>query len=74
MTVKEIRKELKKLPQEVEVGCLWDGAVRSSVDGVYLSQSGLVVFAEGGEPAYYDKDRPKGAPTEEEYPYYKPIK
>lgn len=61
------------MPQDAEMGHLWDGAVRSMVEGVYLAKSGNVVGAPKDEPAYYDEDRPKDAPTQKEDPYYSPI-
>ena len=74
MTVKELIDILTTMPPDAPTGCLWDGAVRSRVDGVYLAQSGWVVMGPFGEPAYHDEDRPKGAPTMMEDPYFRPIK
>lgn len=73
MTIKEIIEVLKTMPQDAQMGHLWDGAVRSMVDGIYLSQSGVVVGAPEGEPAYNDEDRPVGAPNENEDRYFKPV-
>ena len=74
MKIKEIIKILKTMPQNAEMGHLWDGAVRSLVDGIYLAKSGLVVGAPAEHPAYYDEDRPKGAPTAEEDDNWAPVK
>lgn len=52
---------------------LWDGAVRSYVEGIYLSRSGDVVGSPKGQPAYYDEDRPKNAPYAYTEPYFEPI-
>lgn len=73
MKVKEIIKILETMPQEAEMGHLWDGAVRSHIDTVYLAKSGVVVGAPKGEPAYYDEDRPKDAPSEKQDGYWKPL-
>lgn len=74
LTIKEIIDILKTMPQDAEMGCLWDGACRSTVDGIYLAKSGVVVGAPYEEPAYYDEDRPEGAPLEKDDPYYSPVK
>ena len=73
MKVKDIIKKLLDMPQDAEMGHLWDGAVRSHVDTIYLAKSGTVVGAPEGEPAYYDEDRPEKAPTHEEDPYWRPM-
>ena len=73
MKVSDIIEKLKTLPQDAEMGHLWDGAVRSNVDCVYLAKSGMVVGAPEYQSAYYDEDRPKDAPSEDEDPYYKPF-
>lgn len=73
MTVKEIIKALLEMPQDAEMGHLWDGAVRSMVDVVYLGRNGTVVGAPEGEPAYYNDDRPEDAPSSEEEPYWTPL-
>jgi hypothetical protein len=74
MTISEIIKVLQTMPQDSPLKVLYDGAVRASIDGIYLSQSGDIVGTSIGEPAYADIDRPKGAPSEEEDQFYKPIK
>ena len=71
MKIREIIKALEGMPQDAEMGHLWDGAVRSDVEVIYLAQSGIVVGAPKDEPAYYDEDRPVGAPTSEEHRYWK---
>lgn len=74
MTTKELIDVLTPLPPEAPVGLLWDGAVRSNADGAYLSQGGVVVIGPDWEMAYDDEDRPVGAPTEKEDPFFNPIK
>ena len=53
-----------------EVQCVWDGAARSKVDNVWLSQSGCIMLGEDDEPIYRDEDRPHGAPLEKDNPYW----
>lgn len=72
-TVKELIEILQGLPQKAEVGVLYDGAVRADVSGAYLAQNGTVVVGCYTEPAYNDEDRPIGAPTEKEDPYFYPF-
>lgn len=73
MKVKALIETLSELPQDADVELLWDGATRSTADGAYLAKSGKVVIGPSGEPAYSDDDRPDGAPTKEEDPYYRPL-
>ena len=72
MTVGDIIEVLKTMPQDAKMGHLWAGAVRTCVDVVYLSKTGVVVGAPNGEAAYYDEDRPDGAPTREQDRYWAP--
>jgi len=73
MTIKEIIEVLQTMPPNAKMGMLWDGAVRSYVEGIYLSRSGDVVGSPKGQPAYYDEDRPKNAPYAYTEPYFEPI-
>lgn len=61
------------MPQEAKMGHLWDGAVRSMVETIYLSKGGVVVGAPADEPAYYDTDRPNNAPLASIDPYWCPL-
>lgn len=67
MTVAALIEKLKALPQDANVGYLWDGHVRTDADHVYLAKvGGEVVIAGGGEVCYSDSDRPADAPSAKE--------
>jgi len=60
MTVKKLIEALEKMPKDVRVGVLWDGAVRSDVQFVWVANSGIVVLADGDEYTTYPEDFPVG--------------
>lgn len=66
MKVAKLIEKLRDLPPDSEVAMLWDGALRGDADHVYLSRSGDVVIAPGGQVVYSVADRPEGAPGREE--------
>jgi len=70
MKVKELISELKKMPQNADVGYFYDGAVRGSPDSMFESKSGTVVLLEEyeKESIMYEEDRPKGSPAFPEPP------
>lgn len=70
MKVSELIEKLKSMPQDAEVYHLWDGRLRTTINVVYESNGGDVVTADHSEVCYDSKDRPKGAPTEDEDPYW----
>lgn len=73
MTVKEVMAILATMPPDAPMGCLWDGGMHSTIDGVYLAKSGYVIVGSSDKPAYSDEDRPENAPTSEQDPYWRPI-
>jgi hypothetical protein len=70
MTVKELIKELQLMPENAGVGIVYDGAIRADAGKVILARSRIVAIKAMNEPLYYDEDRPVGAPTSEEDPYW----
>lgn len=65
-TVAEMIEKLRGLPQDAEFVALYDGSCETSPDHVFLSRGGRVIMASGGEPVYFDEDRPLDAPTWED--------
>jgi hypothetical protein len=70
MSVHELIKRLGAMPRNADVVVVWDGAARSDVNLVWLSQDGEVVLCEYEEPVYYSGDRPVGAPSSAQEPYW----
>lgn len=71
MIVSELISHLQKLPQDKNVGYIWDGAARSNAEVVWESKGGDVMICGFGEVVYNDCDRPVDAPNEEDAPYWK---
>lgn len=71
MTARELIEELKKMPPNAEVSHIWDGAARTTIEHVWLANSGEVVTADRLEVVYDDEDRPVGAPKSVDQPYWK---
>lgn len=65
MDVKTLIEQLKLMPENAEVQYLYDGALRSCVEVVYLTKSGCVGLGAEGDTIYYDEDRPIDAPGED---------
>jgi len=70
VTVGELMDTLRAMPSDARVLCLWDGHCRTAPFHVWLSQGGFVVLADANEPCYSDEERPIGAPTEKDEPYW----
>ncbi len=66
MKVKQLIKELKKMPKNADVWHIWDGCSRTEIEIVYLAQSGDVMTVDFDQPVYDNEDRPIGAPDEDE--------
>lgn len=66
MTVRNLIENLHKMPQDAMVWHLWDGALYTEIEIVYLSKAGDVVTSDFGMVCYDDKDRPVDAPTSDE--------
>ncbi|MBK7186601.1 MAG: hypothetical protein IPH85_11915 [Ignavibacteria bacterium] len=64
MKVKELIEALGKLPADVPVSIIYDGASRHQVGSVWLAKSGQVCVCGDAEPVYYDEDRPAHAPLD----------
>lgn len=59
MKVKELIKELKKMPPEARVFHIWDGEPRTAINVVYESKSGHVMTCDWGGMVYRDDYNPK---------------
>lgn len=70
MTTKQLIEKLQSMPPDAEVMHLWDGELRTTIEHVWVSRGGDVVTADCKEVAYSDCDRPVGAPTSEQDPYW----
>lgn len=53
---------LSALPADADVRLVFDGAVRSNVDTAWLTRSGVIALAPGGEYVSTDEDRTQEAP------------
>jgi hypothetical protein len=53
---------LSALPADADVRLVFDGAVRSDVDAAWLTRSGVIALAPGGEYVSSDEDRTLEAP------------
>ncbi len=59
MKVKQLIKELKKMPQNAKVYHIWDGEPRTEINHVYFSKSGKVMTLDDiNEKVYTDKHKP----------------
>ena len=63
---------LQSLPQGAKFGIVYDGRARIPVSAIWLARSGMVLFGSADGAVYDDNDRPDGAPSERDHPYYKP--
>lgn len=66
MKVCELIDVLQQLPDDAQVSVVYEGCARMDIGNAWLANSGKVVIAGEHAPIYYDEDRPKGAPSEEE--------
>jgi len=71
MKVSQLINELSSFPQDLDCYMLYDGALRSSIEFVYISNSNNVGFADSGDVIYYDECRPQGSPSKEEEQFFK---
>ncbi len=62
MKVYELILELMGMPPDAEVGHIWDGAMRTHINVVYLANSGEVATADWGQTVHDLEDRPLKAP------------
>lgn len=62
MKVNELITALLSMPQDAEVLHLWDGAARTVINLVWLTQDGRVITSDHGMHCYLNIDRPQGAP------------
>lgn len=70
MKVKELIKKLSQMPQDAKVAHIWDGAIRTNIELVWLSRGGIVATCDFGMVVYADENRPMSAPTEKEVRYW----
>ena len=71
MKVSQLIEQLKGMPQDAKVSHIWDGAARTNIEHIWLSNCGEVCTADGEMRVGYDEDRPVAGPTCEEEPYWK---
>ena len=71
MKVRELIEALKQMPPNADVYHIWDGEPRTEINVVYKDRTGRVMTADTNMVCYSTDARPKGAPTEEENPYWK---
>lgn len=70
LTVRQLIESLQALPQDLRVGYLWDGCVRSEAAIAYEAKGGFVVIANAGGVVYDDEDRPVGSPSPKQEQYW----
>jgi len=71
MNAQQLIEALKQLPQEVEVGCVWDGGIRTDVRHVWLTRDGKhIALADYDALVLSDWERPVDAPDENSEEYW----
>ena len=70
MKVSQLITELHKMPPDAEVLHLWDGALRTYIEFVWLTRTGVVGTGDTRQVCYDTDDRPMNAPTEQENKYW----
>jgi hypothetical protein len=70
MTVAELIRILKTMPQDAPVRSLYDGFCSIDFEFVWLSRGGEVIATGSGQTVYNDEDRPADAPLAEVEPYW----
>ncbi len=70
MKVSELIKRLKEMPADAQVLHLWDGALRTAIEHVWLTRTGVVGTGDHDEVCYDTDDRPLEAPSQEQERYW----
>lgn len=70
MTVEQLIAALQTMPPTAEVLHLWDGEPRTGIAQVWLARNGEVITSDNAMVAYSTENRPIGAPTAKENPYW----
>jgi hypothetical protein len=70
MKVSELIERLQKMPADAEVFHLWDGALRTAIQHVWLTRAGTVGTGDNNAVCYDTEDRPVDAPTEQDDRYW----
>ena len=70
MKVSQLIVELHKMPADAEVWHLWDGALRTCIEFVWLTRTGVVGTGDAHDVCYHTDDRPIDAPTAQEEQYW----
>jgi hypothetical protein len=65
MKASELIARLQEMPADAEVFHLWDGALRTAIEHVWLTRSGVVGTGDHGQVCYDTDDRPSDAPGRE---------
>lgn len=58
MKVKDLIKQLKKMPKDAIVMQLWDGEPRTEINVVYLSKKGEVITSDFNEKCWSEESQP----------------
>lgn len=70
VTVSELITRLEKMPPDAKVWHLWDGRLRTEIEHIWLTRTGIVGTADVGQVCYDTDDRPADAPTNAEDGYW----
>ncbi len=71
MKVKELIKELQKMPQHADVKHVWDGEARTEIELIWLARDGFVATSDYDQIVYSNGSRPENAPTERQRMYWR---
>ena len=73
MNAQQLIDALREMPPDAPVTLAYDGAARLNADYCHVGRgSGDVVIGDYDDALYYDEDRPIGAPSEADNPYWVP--
>jgi hypothetical protein len=70
VTALELIEALKKMPPDAKVCHLWDGALRTEINHVWLARCGVVATADDEQVCYDSDERPMDSPTTGEDRYW----
>lgn len=70
MKVTDLIDALREMPPDAEVWHLWDGALRTEINHVWLARNGKVATADDAAMCYDEESRPESAPTSKEDPHW----
>jgi hypothetical protein len=70
MKVSELIERLQEMPLDAEVLHLWDGGLRTAIEHVWLTRTGVVGTGDHDQVCYDTDGRPLEAPTQEQDRYW----